>query len=328
MKKKVLCIFSLIFLALVTCTILSAKIEEEMLLEVIGYFKKESYSTFMMPSDMFFSDETGRHLYEVYEGTGWESGLRAREIKLDSGNSFLIDRDYIIVRGASRQPVYGELAALYDNSETAPATYLAVYPDGIPKENKMLFQAEILEQTDHILLLHVENGTQPFTENRAKGGLIQLTSSNWHIYSLDALTQLWENIPLSMVAIVLVLAIAVFGFNTCVLARNLDRNKSLLWGNGILIVCMLGVLFWVLKQIDLPSSLLPSENIFHLTHYQEMIATIYSALEELGSETTRTFSVMREEALRTSQMVLSAGSVLILAGTAAEYLFAWRKKRV
>ena len=173
MKKTFFCVFFLIFLTLITCTVLSVKIEEEMTLEVIGYEKRESYDAFIPPKDMLFTDEEGSHLYEVYQGTGWESGLRAREISL-YGGSFNVDRNYIVARGASRQPVYGERADLYDGKDTGPSTYVAYYPEGIPEENHYLSQAVILEQSDHVLLLYQENGIFPFTENRAKGGMVQL----------------------------------------------------------------------------------------------------------------------------------------------------------
>lgn len=325
MKKKVLCIFSMIFLVLVTCTILSTKIEEEMMLEVIGYEKKESYSSFSMPKDMFFTDEYGMHLYEVYQGTGWESGLRAREVQLDGNGSFMTDRDYIIVRGASRQPVYGELAELYDGTDTAPATYLAIYPNGIPEENSLLFQAKILEQSPNVLLLYMENGTQPFTENRTKGGLVQLTSSNWKIYSLDALTQLLENVPAAMAAIVLVAAMAVFGINTCVLSKNPKRNKWFMWTNGILIAALLSGLVWILAEIDFPSSMLPSENIFRISHYRTELAALYGALEELSGDTTRTFTALREATLRTGYSILIAGCAVIGVVTVLELCWAHGK---
>ena len=157
MKKSFFCVFFLIFLTLLTCTILAGEIEEEMILEIIGYEKRQSFDSFTPPKDMLFKDEAGSHLYEVYEGTGWENGLRAREIPLYAG-SFNMDRDYIIARGASRQPVYGEQVLLYSGKDTGPCTYVAWYPDGIPRENKYLFQVEILEKSDHMLLLYQESG--------------------------------------------------------------------------------------------------------------------------------------------------------------------------
>lgn len=325
MKKNVLRVFSLILLALVTCTILSTKIEEEMLLEVIGYEKKASYATVSMPTDMYFKDEMGMHLYEVYEGTGWESGLRTREAQMDGGGYFMTDRDYIIVRGASRQPVYGELAELYDGKDTAPATYLAFYPNGIPEENEMLFQAEILEQSEHVLLLYVEDAAQPFMENRVKGGLIQLTASDWRIYSLEALTQLLEHVPMAMITIVILIALGVFGLITYLLARNPDKNKALLIGNIFFILCLLASLSWVLNQIDLPASMLPSENIFRVSHYRTLCGEIFDALEELASETTRTYQVFRSKVLQEGMTVLLLGMAGILAGAVLELLWCGRK---
>ncbi len=325
MKKKVLCVFSMILLALVTCTILSMKIEEEMTLEAIGWDVKSDYNYNDIPSSMMFTDENGSHAYEIFEGTGWESGLRAREVLL-SGDKFYADRDYIIVRGASRQPVYGELARLYDGTETAPSTYLAVYPGGVPEENDLLFQAEILEQSEHVLLLHVQNGIQPFTENRAKNGLIQLASGNWRIYSLEALTQLLESIPMAIASLMIVAALAVFGIQSCALARNLKRNKWLLWFNGFLIIALLGGLIWTLTQIDLPASMLPSENIFRVKQYKTLCGEIFQALNELANVTTRTCLALRARALQEGILVLLLGSVGVLSIFVCELIWIRRKR--
>lgn len=326
MKKKVLCVFFLIFLTLTTCTILSLKIEEEMTLEVVGWKVKCDYVDTHVPPDMLFSDEEGIHAYEVYEGTGWESGLRAREVKLDNG-TFLADRDYIIVRGSSRQPVYGELAQLYDGTDTVPSTYLAVYPNGIPEENEMLYQAEILEKSENVLLLYVENGVQPFTENRAKGGMVQLKAPGWQVYSLDALAQLLESIPMTAVAFVILFALAVLGILTCVLTRDTERNWVLLTVNAVLITGLLAALVLVLKRIDYPASMLPPENIFDLAHYRSECTAIFAALGELASETTQAFADLRADALRKLTLTLTTGgaAVLLFAGLEA-YMGSRRKK--
>ena len=311
MKRNVLRIFSLILLALVVCTILSVKIQDEMTLEAIGWVVKADYYDNDIPASMLFNDENGQHAYEIYEGTGWESGLRAREVPLNSGY-FFADRDYTIVRGASRQPVYGELAKLYDGTETAPSTYLAVYPGGIPEENAQLFQAKILEQSEHVLLLYVENGVQPFTENRAKNGLIQLSSGNWHIYSMDALTQLLENIPAAVAALIVVTTLAVFGLYSFFLAGNPKRNRWLLILNCLLLFCLLGGLILLLNRIDFPSSMLPPENIFRISHYRSLCREIFQALEELSGPTTRAFQALRTQVLTKSMLTVLLSSAAIL----------------
>ena len=310
MKKTFFSVFFLIFLMLSICTILAGKIEEEMTLEVIGYEKRGSFDAFTPPKDMMFRDEEGSHLYEVYQGTGWESGLRAREIPL-YGGSFNVDRNYTIARGASRQPSYGEQALLYDGSDTGPSTYVAWYPEGIPKENKYLFQVEILEKGEHTLLLYQEKGVKPFMENRAKGGMVQLAGSDWRVYSLDALEQLLNHVPNALAAVTLVLVVTVLGLLICVLIFRGERNKWLIVFNGILIAVALIALPEILKPIDLPASMLPMENIFNISHYHTMMTSIYNALEELSGETTMTLVALRDTVLRKGYGILISGCVTV-----------------
>ena len=320
MKKTFFCVFFLIFLTLITCTLLAPVIEEEMTLEVIGYEKRGSYDPFTPPKDMLFQDEEGSHLYEVYQGTGWESGLRAREIPLYAG-SFTVDRNYIVARGASRQPVYGEQAQLYDGKDTGPSTYVAWYPDGIPKENKYLFQVEILEKSDHALLLYQENGVMPFMENRAKGGMVQLASSGWRVYSLDALEQFLLNMPHVMTVFTLLIVVAVLGVMICVLIYRQYRNKWFILLNAILIGLAFVVLDQVLHRIDLPASMLPMENIFHISHYRTMVSAAYEALETLSGATTARMTELRDAMMGRGYGILMGGSAAVTVLAMLE--FAW-----
>ena len=306
MKKTFFCVFFLIFLSLITCTLLAGKIEEEMTLEVIGYEKRESFDAFTPPKDMLFADDEGTHLYEVYQGTGWESGLRAREIPL-FGGSFNVDRNYTVARGASRQPVYGEKAELYDGKDTGPSTYVAWYPNGIPRENQYLFQVEILEKGEHVLLLYQENGVMPFMENRAKGGMVQLAGSDWRVYSLDALEQLLNNVPDALTAVMLVIVVAALGILICVMIDRGNRNKWLIAFNILLIAGAFVALPQVLKEIDLPASMLPMENIFQVSHYRTMMASVYEALGELSGDTTLRLVALRDAALKRGYGILTSG---------------------
>ena len=307
MKKTFFCVFFLIFLTLIACTLLAPVIEEEMTLEVIGYEKRQSYDAFTPPKDMLFQDEAGSHAYVVYECTGWESGLRAREIPL-YGGSFNVDRNYIVARGASRQPVYGEQARLHDGKDTGPSTYVAWYPDKIPKENKYLFQVEILEKSDHALLLYQENGVMPFMENRAKGGMVQLASSGWRVYSLDALEQFLLNMPDVMTVFALLIAVAVLGVMICVLIWGEGRNKWLILLNGVLIAVAFVVLNRVLQRIDLPANMLPMENIFHFSHYRTMVTSAYEALETLSGAATVKMVELRDNMMGRGYGILMGGS--------------------
>ena len=112
MKKTVLCIFSLVLFLLVACTILCAEIEDTMMTHAI--IKQESGNEFevkLQPSSIF-EDMMGTHLYEMTEGVGWNTGLRAVEVPEGYYNAEALSAssfgkwDYIM--SASRQPREGE----------------------------------------------------------------------------------------------------------------------------------------------------------------------------------------------------------------------------
>ena len=84
MKRKALCFFTFVLYVLAACTVLSHWIEETMMTRAeLGPVNTKAAHTFVLrelPERALFRDETGLHLYEVYDGTGWESGKRIREV--------------------------------------------------------------------------------------------------------------------------------------------------------------------------------------------------------------------------------------------------------
>ena len=76
MKRRVLCIFVLILWGLVFCTMLSVRIEQLMIPEVVLTQADESELAPHIALDSLFFDDTGMHLYRPREGTGWETGTR------------------------------------------------------------------------------------------------------------------------------------------------------------------------------------------------------------------------------------------------------------
>ena len=83
MKRRAMCVVCLILYILAACTCLSLKIEEEMRLEADGMTVKGLGmwgQNIEIPMTALFEDAYGYHLYEVVEGTGWESGLRVSEV--------------------------------------------------------------------------------------------------------------------------------------------------------------------------------------------------------------------------------------------------------
>lgn len=70
MKRRVLCIFVLILWGLVFCTMLSVRIEQLMIPEVVLTQADESEPSPHIALDSLFFDDTGMHLYRPREGTG------------------------------------------------------------------------------------------------------------------------------------------------------------------------------------------------------------------------------------------------------------------
>lgn len=84
MKRRVLCIFVLILWGLVFCTLLSVRIEQLMIPEVVLTQADESEPSPHIALDSLFFDDTGMHLYRPREGTGWETGTRIYEEEINN----------------------------------------------------------------------------------------------------------------------------------------------------------------------------------------------------------------------------------------------------
>ena len=76
MKRRSLCVICLVLYILISCTILSLKIEKEMLTQVEVLKIKDNGmwgQSVSLPQTVLFEDTKGKHLYELIEGSGWES---------------------------------------------------------------------------------------------------------------------------------------------------------------------------------------------------------------------------------------------------------------
>lgn len=79
MKTKILLLFILLFWLLGVCTVLSGKIEEEMLPQVVtvqagAQQLSDPNSKMKLPLGCLQAEENGMHLYRLAEGSGWEAG--------------------------------------------------------------------------------------------------------------------------------------------------------------------------------------------------------------------------------------------------------------
>ncbi len=116
MKKSVICFFSLVLYLLLACLLLSLKIESEMMTLVKISERENKGSSFGFKQSVLISDEEGKHLYEVIEGSGWDTGNIARKLPaaswyIDSGESVQFtgnEQVYRFVYSASRPLQEGE----------------------------------------------------------------------------------------------------------------------------------------------------------------------------------------------------------------------------
>ena len=80
MKRRVICIFMLVFWMITMATFLSIRIEKWMM-PTITYIETEPRAEpAEIPADSLFYDDMGIHIYRTRQGQGWEPGLRVWEV--------------------------------------------------------------------------------------------------------------------------------------------------------------------------------------------------------------------------------------------------------
>ena len=297
MKKKVICVFSLILYLLVVCTMLSEKIEVEMQVQVEVTEKKVSKKfagTIQADPSHLFSDGWTDHLYEIQDGTGWESGLRVVEFSSqdwkrgygpagDPVVELAEIRDMTLIHTASRLPVSGEQVEVIERPETAPDQYLVYYPNGVPRYDELPAGVSLVSETENALLLDAEQGKYPFFEHRAiTVELEQIAVDGMRVFSLTTVKEFQDQIP-SLVTVLVLALIPVFLWGvTCFQSINAERNKWLIVMNILLAVTALVLMQNVLGRIDLPAAMLPERNIFDWQHYSDELTLIFDNLEKMG----------------------------------------------
>lgn len=137
MKRRVLCIFVLILWGLVFCTMLSVRIEQLMIPEVVLTQADENEPSPHIALDSLFFDDTGMHLYRPREGTGWETGTRIYEEEI---NNYSVGENQLdlkffgsYVRYASKPLRSGDEISIKSDLENRDDTWLAIFPEGIPQ---------------------------------------------------------------------------------------------------------------------------------------------------------------------------------------------------
>lgn len=290
MKRRVLCVFLLILYLLIVCTMLSAKIEEEMSTLVKVEKRTSSRQTgrsMTINIRAVYTDSEGDHLYEVREGEGWDNGLRTYDVPgfginmVDGVATLYGPRDYVFVRAASRQPRDGELVIVVEEFDTGKDTYLYYYKHGIPTEWDLPPYLTVITQSENALLMENSEGTFPFLPHLAKTWTVTTDMAD-RVFSLTEAEAFLTELPdVAKAFSILGFGIILFLFSWCLSVWAVE-NKWMIRINAILISVSLFFFHSSLSSIDLPASTLPSVNIFDFEYYREeyfLLAELITQLE-------------------------------------------------
>ena len=363
MKRRVLCVFILVFWALIACTFLSIKIEKQMMPTVemtkvsertrIDPETEEEIHENVLPRDSLFSDDMGTHLYQVREGDGWESGTRIYEARSDDyreGMDALIMSsgwgEY--VRYATKLPRLGEQVVVNAKTEYSEDTWLFVYPGkdavvddftgevwmeavepGVVPPTEEYKGTQLRGQTDTAALVYTEKMKQPFMEASAAATYYAndelfhdfgALPAGMRVFGLGDVRQFLNQIPKLAGLIGIILFTVIVWAYSCLLTRHGKAATKLLIVNGVLAAATLTGLIVLIFLVNLPSSLLPQNQITQLSHYTGEFDMILSGLKEFTNNATaqdllthQSFCVMLSMGFVAAGAVLGVVTVVIEA---------------
>lgn len=340
MKKIVLCIFTLVFWLVGACTLLSIKVEEQMVPQVTTTVPDQGHGMdpATLPADCLMEDEYGiPTLYQTYEGTGWEAGTRASVVQggymFDWDNNVLnMDNSWGTYIQYSSKPLReGELVEVVRGSYSDEGRWLAVFPEGEkPDIPELPDDVTIEEESGQVIQFQVNRDVEPFMEARAKSMVPELYGAE--IYSFADMEKLLDNFTCLGLLMMILMAGLVLWIFSCLLSKNAQRNRWFLVANLVIGLILLVCVPLVLKTIDLPSSLLPRDQITDIGYFSQELSDFFGGLKSFGSGMPATQAgiaiVNAQKAAAVRPLLLMAGGA-VLAGiiAAVEWLIIRRKAR-
>lgn len=330
MKRKALCFFTFVLYVLAACTVLSHWTEETMMTRVeLGPVNTKAAHTFVLrelPERALFRDERGLHLYEVYDGTGWESGKRIREVTgwTTQGDGTVYVPGYpdtAYVFSATRQPRAGEEVSLLESQERGDDTYLLIFEGELPKDAQLPLEAVGFEVKGNAALMEMRSFPVPFMEQRAKTAS-ELTGFTERIFSLGDTEQFLNQLPRIAGGAAVLLAGLVF----LIAAWRMPKAGLLRCVNGALAALCLCLLPGTLSKILLPGSLLPEENVFALSHYRTALGTVFNGLAAFP-DAFQALAQAGDTAFSASGRVLLLGAGVTAGILLLECGLQWAQKR-
>lgn len=303
LKQKALWVSVLVFWLVAACTFFAMKTQEVMTPQVTTTQAETSYSSgspAKLPLDCLQVDSDGvPHLYAIYEGTGWEAGVRAQEVQgfsMDESNVLLSNGGWgEYVQYASKPLTEGELVEVIRGGDKTADQWLAVFPEDAPDLSELPGGVEIVARDGSAVLLFVESDQRPFMEGRAKSLVPELAGAR--VYSLADMEQFMGNFVCSgLLLAIFVIVLALWGYAWY--ENQIDKRYPRLWplslGIGIL---LLGGIAVILCFVSLPSSLLPPEHITDLGYYFYEFDHFFEALERFAGKVNGVDALLQKNTL-------------------------------
>lgn len=332
MKRKVISMFAVVGFLLALCTMVSQKAEKEMQTQVVLRQVKGSRFTLRnatVPLMAVNWPGAEEKLYQVVDGSGWEPGLRVSEVprhyySIGMGSVELgPGTDYRFIQSASRTPVPGDGVEEVEESGKGTDRYLILCPDGMTRPEKIPISFEIQGRNETAVLVHTKNAVTPFFEHRVVYSLRNIGASQLRVYSMNDAGTFLQALPLlAGLLAVLVCGMLLLGCS-CVLSRREENGQLVLWINAVLAAGLLCAVPWLLGGFDLPSSLMPADNILDIGHYTRTFSVIFHALEGMGSDL---LTAARDAAAGGCALVLGSAIGITAAIITAEALLCRRRR--
>lgn len=297
MKRRVLCIFVLILWGLVFCTMLSVRIEQLMIPEVVLTQADESEPSPHIALDSLFFDDTGMHLYRPREGTGWETGTRIYE---EETNNYSVGENQLDLKFSALCPLRFKAPAQrrrnfnqirFGESGRHMACHI---PGGHPQLSGALTPTA---EAENALLFNVTDTPQPFMADRAKSTILPVTElaneNAGSFYSLSDVKSFLSQLPLLAALLSLSLFVLILWVYSFVLSRKAKENRAKLIFHGVLGILALLAVPPILQHIALSSSLLPQYRITDAAYYMREFGEIFSAVNILAKSSRESTELLQ-----------------------------------
>lgn len=320
MKRRAYDFSALVIWLLGAVTILSFSVEKWMMPRVFAVTASvnQSGTAYLLPRETVLFETTGFYLFEIIQDEAAPSKTIVQEkgidLQLSDGTSKKVQSTQKLagkyVRFSSKALRPGD-AVIVEKSQPKHSDFWIAFSSGGTLPQEVSREAT----TGDANLLYIENTPQYFMEDQAKS--LFLSDDNTlpeglTVYSLSEIGRFLEAVPsLAGILSLLLLALILWAYSFC-LSKNAEKHRTALFINCALGAALLAGIALLLSRIDLPSSLLPQENILDFGHYAAEFSQILAALQSFAAQGNQ----IAANALSQAQTALWASPAIVLGGAA------------